>query len=294
MCRVAGPRLSNTPCRPALHPAPLGHCSPAAFGPVTSHSFSTTAAPTAAAEGVRVTIHYVGTLDDGQGFDSSEEDKGGDPLVFDVGEGRMIRGIDNGVRGMTVGESREIRCEPADAYGERDPQGVQTVEVSKLPDDVKAGDQLQTPQGQRVTVTKVEDGQATVDFNHPLAGQALNFSVKLIACAEAPQVTVTTLSPGDGVTFPSKGDSLTMHYTGSLAATGAKFDSSVDRGMPFKFTIGVGQVIQGWDKGVMKMSVGEKARLEIPSDLGYGERGAGERIPPNADLVFEVELLKIN
>ena len=155
MCRVAGPRLSNTPCRPALHPAPLGHCSPAAFGPVTSHSFSTTAAPTAAAEGVRVTIHYVGTLDDGQVFDSSEEDKGGDPLVFDVGEGRMIRGIDNGVRGMTVGESREIRCEPADAYGERDPQGVQTVEVSKLPDDVKAGDQLQTPQGQRVTVTKV-------------------------------------------------------------------------------------------------------------------------------------------
>ena len=141
---------------------------------------------------------------------------------------------------------------------------------------------------------QVEDGQATVDFNHPLAGQALNFSVKLIACAEAPQVTVTTLSPGDGVTFPSKGDSLTMHYTGSLAATGAKFDSSVDRGMPFKFTIGVGQVIQGWDKGVMKMSVGEKARLEIPSDLGYGERGAGERIPPNADLVFEVELLKIN
>ena len=84
-----------------------------------------------------------------------------------------------------------------------------------------------------------------------------------------------------------------MHYTGTLT-NGQKFVSSVDRGRPFSFTIGIGQVIRGWDEGVMDMCLGEKAKLEITSDYGYGARGAGGVIPPNADLVFEVELLKIN
>merc|ERR1712185_469173 len=87
-------------------------------------------------------------------------------------------------------------------------------------------------------------------------------------------VTNTTLSPGDGVTFPQAGDTLTMHYTGTLT-DGTKFDSSVDRGRPFEFTIGMGQVIKGWDEGVMKMSLGEKAKLTISADFGYGSRGAG-------------------
>ena len=85
-----------------------------------------------------------------------------------------------------------------------------------------------------------------------------------------------------------------MHYTGTLAADGSQFDSSRDRGSPFKFTLGVGQVIQGWDKGVAKMSLGERANLHIPSELGYGAQGAGGAIPPNADLVFDVQLLAIN
>eukprot|EP00036_Acanthoecidae_sp_10tr_P009684 CAMPEP_0182915506 /NCGR_PEP_ID=MMETSP0105_2-20130417/365_1 /TAXON_ID=81532 ORGANISM="Acanthoeca-like sp., Strain 10tr" /NCGR_SAMPLE_ID=MMETSP0105_2 /ASSEMBLY_ACC=CAM_ASM_000205 /LENGTH=119 /DNA_ID=CAMNT_0025052375 /DNA_START=84 /DNA_END=443 /DNA_ORIENTATION=+ len=106
-------------------------------------------------------------------------------------------------------------------------------------------------------------------------------------------VTVTVLKEGDGKTFPKEGDTLTMHYTGTLA-DGTKFDSSVDRGTPFQFTIGVGQVIRGWDEGVMKMSVGEKAKLDITPDFGYGARGAGGVIPPNADLTFEVELLGIS
>merc|ERR1719498_1004663 len=84
-----------------------------------------------------------------------------------------------------------------------------------------------------------------------------------------------------------------MHYTGTLK-DGSKFDSSVDRGRPFEFTIGVGQVIRGWDTGVMEMSVGEKAKLEITPDFGYGAQGAGGVIPPNAHLIFEVELLAIN
>jgi len=98
---------------------------------------------------------------------------------------------------------------------------------------------------------------------------------------------------GDGETFPKKGDKLSMHYKGTLASDGTQFDSSYDRGVPFSFKIGKGEVIKGWDEGVMKMSLGEKAVLHISSDMGYGSQGAGGVIPPNADLDFTVELLAI-
>lgn len=82
-----------------------------------------------------------------------------------------------------------------------------------------------------------------------------------------------------------------MHYHGTLASNGTKFDASRDRGRPFKFTIGVGQVIRGWDEGVAQMSLGEHATLAITSDFGYGARGAGGVIPPNADLNFGTYVL---
>jgi peptidylprolyl isomerase len=93
---------------------------------------------------------------------------------------------------------------------------------------------------------------------------------------------------------PAKGQRCVMHYTGWLwdgKAKGKKFDSSLDNGKPFEFTIGVGQVIKGWDEGVGTMKVGGKRTLIIPAALGYGSRGAGGVIPPNATLCFEVELL---
>src|SRR4051794_38873150 len=90
-----------------------------------------------------------------------------------------------------------------------------------------------------------------------------------------------------------KGDTVSVHYTGWLAKDKKKFDSSHDRNMPFTFELGAGRVIKGWDEGVAGMKVGGKRKLMIPSKLGYGARGAGDVIPADADLLFEVELLGI-
>jgi peptidylprolyl isomerase len=121
--------------------------------------------------------------------------------------------------------------------------------------------------------------------------------------AEAQETAVTTPSGlkiqdtkvGDGAS-PSTGQTCVMHYTGWLyenGAKGRKFDSSVDRGEPFEFPIGTGRVIKGWDEGVATMKIGGKRTLIIPPELGYGARGAGGVIPPNATLIFDVELLGV-
>ena len=101
--------------------------------------------------------------------------------------------------------------------------------------------------------------------------------------------------PGTGATA-TPGQRVSVHYTGWLfnnGVQGGKFDSSKDRGQPFQFGLGAGQVIKGWDEGVQGMQVGGTRRLVIPADLGYGARGAGGVIPPNATLLFEVELLAV-
>ncbi|WP_343062344.1 FKBP-type peptidyl-prolyl cis-trans isomerase [Hyphomicrobium methylovorum] len=124
------------------------------------------------------------------------------------------------------------------------------------------------------------------------------------AFAEPQGSTMTTTSSGlqiedtvvgTGAT-PATGQTCVMHYTGWLyedGKKGAKFDSSVDRGQPFEFPIGTGRVIKGWDEGVATMKIGGKRTLIIPAALGYGARGAGSVIPPNATLIFDVELLDV-
>jgi FKBP-type peptidyl-prolyl cis-trans isomerase len=104
------------------------------------------------------------------------------------------------------------------------------------------------------------------------------------------------LQAGNSEQTPQRGQHVTVHYTGWLennGQPGKKFDSSIDRNEPFTFVLGVGMVIRGWDEGVANMKLGEKRRLIIPSNLGYGPRGAGNVIPGNATLIFDVELLKI-
>ena len=139
-------------------------------------------------------------------------------------------------------------------------------------------------------------------FAIALAG-ALALALPTIATAQTDGKPMTTASGlkitdskvGTGAS-PTTGQTCVMHYTGWLyqnGAKGAKFDSSVDRGQPFEFKIGVKQVIGGWDEGVSTMKVGGKRTLIIPPELGYGARGAGGAIPPNATLIFDVELLGV-
>ena len=152
---------------------------------------------------------------------------------------------------------------------------------------------------------KVSDNPAVIEQSETLVAQSAddlmdNSGEEAMAgeAASAENVVTTdsglqyvVIEEGDGAS-PQPGQRVFVHYVGTLE-DGTKFDSSRDRGRPFDFTIGQGQVIKGWDEGVGMMKVGDRRKLIIPPDLGYGARGAGGVIPPNATLIFDVELLRI-
>ena len=129
-------------------------------------------------DGDLVEVHYRGTLDDGTEFDSSE---GRDPLSFTVGSGQVIAGFDDAVRGLEVGESRTVRIEPADAYGERTDAAIIELPASSAPEGLQVGDQVQFGNGQPGTVLEISDETVTIDANHPLAGEALTFELELVS-----------------------------------------------------------------------------------------------------------------
>jgi len=127
----------------------------------------------------------------------------------------------------------------------------------------------------------------------PLLGPARAQSPATTTTAAGVKITDTKIGTGAGA---EPGQMLKMHYTGWLSQNGAKgtkFDSSLDHGRPFEFRLSAGQVIPGWDQGILGMKVGGKRTLVIPPEQGYGARGAGGVIPPNATLIFDVELLEI-
>ena len=220
-----------------------------------------------ARSGHDVTVHYTGWLYKdgvkGKKFDSSKDR--GDPFRFELDGGMVIRGWDEGVQGMKIGGARTLIIPSELGYGARG-----------------AGSDI--PPG----ATLIFDVELLA-----LSGGTEAVELALTETASGLQYEDTTV--GDGA-VATAGQRVTVHYTGWLfkdGGRGKKFDSSKDRGDPFRFKLAGGEVIKGWDEGVQGMQVGGTRMLVIPAALGYGSRGAGGVIPPNATLLFEVDLLAV-
>lgn len=214
-----------------------------------------------------VKVHYTGTLEDGTKFDSSYDR--GEPIEFVLGRGQVIPGWDEGIGLMKVGGKCKLIIPPDLAYGEQGAGGVIPPNAT-LNFDVELVAAEPGPPPPPEAPTKVDEADYTT------TDSGLKYY---------------ELEEGSGDS-PKNGQMATVHYTGWLE-DGTMFDSSLTRGQPFSFPVGAGQVIPGWDEGVASMKVGGKRQLKIPANLAYGEQGAGGVIPPNATLIFEVELLDV-
>jgi peptidylprolyl isomerase len=224
----------------------------------------TTGEGTQVISGTIVTTHFTIWVQNGDSNDYVVSSNGGDPLTFAEGSGTTVfPGWEEGMLGMKVGGKRLLIIPPDLGLGEQGGNGIPP--NSTLVMEVELTDAKEP-----VTMTQVpEEDYTTTDSG-----------LKYYDIVE-----------GDGET-PQAGQTVVVDYTGWLQ-DGTKFDSSVERGQPFSFVLGTGNVIPGWDEGVATMKVGGKRQLVIPPELAYGEAGSGGVIPPNATLIFDVELLSI-
>ena len=209
--------------------------------------------------GDQVKVHYIGTLENGTKFDSSRDRN--KPFEFTLGVGRVIKGWDEGLSTMKPGGKRKLIIPSDLGYGNRS--------TGKIP----ANSTLIF----EVELIDIKEAFVDTDFSLPGREEVTDSGLRMIIHKK-----------GNGEK-PNTGQTVNVHYTG-LLETGAKFDSSHDRGQPFSFSLGQGKVIKGWDEAIALMSKGEKRTLIIPPNIGYGPRGNGS-IPPNATLIFEVELI---
>lgn len=215
--------------------------------------------------GQTVTVHYTGFLKGNKVFDSSIER--GNPITFPLGQGRVIKGWDEGIALMNVGDKYRLIIPPTLGYGERGAGGVIPPNATLYFD---------------VEVVAAKDAVKPYDVT----------GKDTLATASGLKYIEVYRNKDTSAKKAETGKTVEVHYTGFLAG-GKIFDSSVERGNPISFPLGAGQVIKGWDEGIGLMHVGDKLRLIIPPNLGYGEKGAGGVIPPNATLYFDVELVEV-
>lgn len=247
-------------------------------------------------DGSPILVHYTGwlfdvTKPDGKGkqFDTSRTRIA--PFSFIVGVGKVIKGWDQGVIGMKVNGKRTLIIPANLAYGERERPNIPA--NSNLIFDIEIINILGRGDGAQATTLPATSAPL------PAATAPMRLNSKASLPMVATELTMIDQVVGTGKTAEA-GVPVSVHYTGWLydaklpGGKGKKFDSSVDRGQPFVFPLGGKRVIRGWDEGVVGMKVAGKRTLIIPPQYGYGERGAGDAIPPNASLIFDVELIDVN
>ena len=253
------------------------------------------------ANGSPTLVHYTGwlydpTKPDGKGaqFDSSRSRVA--PFSFIVGVGKVIKGWDQGVVGMRVNGKRTLIIPASLAYGERERPKIPA--NSNLLFDIEIINIIATDASGQATATTTALPATSAPLP-PATAAPLRLSPKAPLPATTNELILIDQVAGTGKTAEA-GTPVSVHYTGWMydatqpGGKGKKFDSSVDRGQPFVFPLGGKRVIRGWDEGVVGMKVKGKRTLIIPPQYGYGERGAGGVIPPNATLIFDVELIDVN
>ncbi len=213
--------------------------------------------------GDMVTVHYTGTLPDGTKFDSSKDRN--QPFSFKVGGGQVILGWDEGLRLLNVGDKAILTVPSGLGYGDR--------AMGKIPSN-------------STLIFEIE----VIETKSPVVAVPFNIEGKEVLTT-ASGLKYVYIEKGNGPQAEN-GKTVDVHYTGYLM-DGRKFDSSVERGDPISFPLGQGMVIKGWEEGIALMKVGDKMRIIIPSELGYGANGAGSVIPPNSTLIFDVELVGV-
>jgi peptidylprolyl isomerase len=215
-----------------------------------------------AVSGDKVSVHYAGRLSTGEAFDNSYDR--GKPFEFPLGQGRVIKGWDEGIAHLHVGDSATLII-PADlGYGAADRPNIPA--NSTLIFDVQLMDVTKKVMPKRYEVDGKEKQMTASGLEYIKINETEGMQ------AEA-------------------GKTVSVHYSGYLL-DGTMFDSSVERGQPISFPLGQGRVIKGWDEGIALLKVGEMAQLTIPSNLAYGERATGP-IPANSILIFDVELVGV-